>query len=428
MTFLHKLLKLHFILQFLAGCALANEAAQVLPKGVHHPQVLFGSVTGVEDRYNSNGLLEGATARYHIVVNSAMIVRLSDEYKQQLDQLNTQFPKLQALGNELSLGTLDFKIDPKVTYVAPVYAYGLTERVTLGIGVPVIRVQNRIQIVNGGVNNAGAIFDAVSRTDSNGNQVSLDPSGEAGEKLLKLSQIDLAQKFCETLELRGYRSCARANYDDTSLGDVTVTALWQYYSSRHFDLALRPYLVLPTGRKDDPDDVFDVATGGQTAVGTEAIQDWKVHRDITLGAAAGYKYLVPDHRDARVPRDENDLLPDVDRKESVGRKLGDEISAELNMRWKALRSLFFGGYWEVMQKVSDSYRGDHANYNYSLLGRDSNVTTQTARVVVTFSTVDWYKTKTFAMPFEISFSYADTFDAVNWPNYKISQLAFKAFF
>lgn len=135
--------------------------------------------------------------------------------------------------------------------------------------------------------------------------------------------------------------------------DLILGAKYQFYHGRDFDLAALGYVVFPTGRQDDPDDLFDVRLGdGQWDAALLAAITLPLGR-FTLAGSAGYEFSFADtfttrlsglsfspELEDRLARgelteeelfdrhlDEGQILPIVTRfdKVDVQRKLGDTV-------------------------------------------------------------------------------------------------------
>ena len=127
------------ILAFVGTSARADmESTTVLPQGVTDPVLLFGILSGLSDKFNADGEVQGVTDRFHIQLIGQTLANLSPQLQQLIQTLNAS--SNQNLGNQLSVGTMDFKSNPQVTYVAPQLDYGLSQNFSIGIGVPLITI------------------------------------------------------------------------------------------------------------------------------------------------------------------------------------------------------------------------------------------------------------------------------------------------
>src|SRR5687768_15394012 len=141
------------------------ETTSVLPMNVYSPKFIFGRYSGLNDRYNSVGLLEGVADQYHLALVGPTLAKLDNQLNALVTALNS-FSATERLGDELSIGTLDFQSAPVVDYFAPTLSYGLTEKISIGLGIPIIRFFNEMRILSGGVSNAEAICAQTCNTSA----------------------------------------------------------------------------------------------------------------------------------------------------------------------------------------------------------------------------------------------------------------------
>src|ERR1700677_2498783 len=96
------------IISLLFGCVVARaelETTATLPKGVYSPKFTFGNYTGIDEKYNSSGLMEGVADQYRFNLTGKNLSRLDPKFKTLVDGLNS-LPTKQRLGDEFPGGTL----------------------------------------------------------------------------------------------------------------------------------------------------------------------------------------------------------------------------------------------------------------------------------------------------------------------------------
>ncbi|MCC6277398.1 MAG: transporter [Oligoflexia bacterium] len=389
------------------------ESTTVLPQGVWSPEINIGMVSGLEDRFNSNGLVESATAKYHIDLSGSRIGRLYPEVKTLVSALNTVSP---GLGDALTRGGLDFEASPFIQYFGPSLSYGLSKNISIGFGVPVFAVQNDVRIAVKGPSNLNSAAGLVNQ---------IDP--ELDEAFRKVTEMAAAvdEAVQQLLVSRGYQRVRNLKY--SALGDVQVSGVFAYYHRPQWRLAIRPFVILPTGRADDPDDLVDIATGGQTAVGVYSIHDYIPHRKWTISTSIGYQVPLPDRSDVRVPIDNQDVLPAANRKETVERQLGNTIFLEAGVKHEINKEFALTGYYGFTQKDPDRFSGEH-DWNYSLLSRDTGSEAHSVKGSVEFSTINWFREKIYDFPFIVGYSFSTNLMAKNTPVATINQLYMRLFF
>jgi len=389
------------------------ESTNLLPKNVWSPKFIYGSYSGLSDRYNSSGLLEGVSARYHIDLTSQRLARMNDEVQILINALNSFSHDL---GNKVYFGTLDFKSNPVIDYFTPMLTYGLSKNVSVGVGIPIVHYQNTVQVVMSGKSN---IQDIIDHTGD------LNEDLKNGLLKAKNSVAEIPTLFQATLIKKGYKSVRNVNY--TAIGDVQASANYLYYKKKNLRLSVRPYVQVPTGQKDDPDDLVDLATGGQPAVGAYSIHEFKILPRLTLASSVGYHANIEDRVNLRVPASTDDLLPGPERKENVKRKTGNSIFLEGGTRYTISPQFEVGAYYDYTQKDPDWYAGENG-WNYGALSDDSTAQTHQLKGVVEFNTVNWYQQKAYDVPFILGYVYGNTFYAINYPSQITNQLYLRMFF
>jgi hypothetical protein len=391
------------------------ETANVLPKGVISPRFIFGSYSGLTEKYNSTGSIEGITDQYHINLNGKALSRLGGPKMKKLVESLNSLPGGQQIGDDLSAGTLDLQAKPTVQYFVPEIDYGVTPNLSIGIAIPIVHFHNSIQVSASGNTQAVSQF-------AHG----LSPELDQGLKEMVGAASNLGASINQVLSSQGYRPLA--DEDFTAPGDLLISGVWRYYTTYHWRLALRPYIQVPTGRQDDPNDLEDVATGGQPALGLYSIHELQLEKHWSLVSSVGYQLNIPDNTTMRVPEDGSDAFPGMDRLETVHRVTGNTVFVEAGVRWFPWHPLEIRLLYDFSDKAQDWYQGDHADWNYSLLGQDTGSQIQQFRGLIEFSSLDYYLRKTFSMPFLFGYVYGNVIYAVNAPNEISNQLYLRMFF
>ena len=137
-------------------------------------------------------------------------------------------------------------------------AYGLTDRLSLGVRVPYVTQDNQVH----------ATLD--SRTATVGFNPAVPggvaPLGVPGTRPPTTEDI---QAFVERLGFRRVQ-----DWSDASFGDSFGGFKYQYYQSEHWRLAATGRVRFPTGRWDDPNNLVDYPTGfAAWGLGLELHQD-----------------------------------------------------------------------------------------------------------------------------------------------------------
>lgn len=415
MVFLKIMRNLSLGILVVSGQAKAIDKAAVLPKGVYHSSFRAGLISEIGERYGTGGTLNnlGDNLSKNFDLKEIMAVTSPEKRAKINDLVNTlnQFGESK-IGDQVNLGTLRFSIDPSVQFYAPVLAYGLTERFTIGIAVPVVNFKSHV---------------SVFQTSSNIPQIKAQVPGvdtKLTDGLNELNQ-NLVTAFGEALQTRGFK--ALHDHDDSYIGDIQLVGLYQVYKGHPFSTVLKGLIVLPTGPQDDPDDLGDLPALHQGALGLGVIQDYHIAPKWTVGAGFNYLMKIPDRIEKRVPLNGDDALPDISQKEMLNRDLGDTATASINARVELTDSLEAGVGYEWGVKGADYYQGSRS-YDYTLLSRDTHSTWQRMEAELEYSTVKDFLGGKSDLPWGISYEFSDTVAGTNIEHQRVHELGLKMYF
>ncbi len=399
-----------FILFLAALSAQAMDSAEVLPKGIDSPSVRLGSISGIGERYSSQGELQSLGDTHALAFDAKTLSKTEPQLKQLISVLN-QFGQ-QALGDKLSLGYLKFKIEPTVNYYAPVYARGITERWTMALGAPVIHYTNQIALESTG-SNIDAIHAQV------GNQI---PELNSAFNQLHVS---LQAKAQQKLVALGYKPLGKS--DETYLGDVQLASLYQFYKSDSLKLLSKSMLGLPTGPAMDPNDLASLDISGQTSLEQQVVLNYRVFSPLTLATKVYYHYNFADKVDRRVPLNADDSLPGPDQNEKINRKLGDSFGGSVSATFMLLPRLSLSAGLDAETRAADEYTGTRG-YDYQSLSNSTHTTFERSKFGIAYSTIESYFKQESFLPFVASFEYSDVVSGVNMPRVTTSELWLTLFF
>src|SRR5690606_3105079 len=117
--------------------------------------------------------------------------------------------------------------------------------------------------------------------------------------------------------------------DNQFLGDIVLGSSLRLYNTRIVDFYLLNQLTLPTGPKDDPDDLIDFSVLGKTNFQTTLFTNYNLVRWLELGLGVSYTIGIKDDIVKRVPRAENDVIPPASTKESLDKDPGDSVGLQI---------------------------------------------------------------------------------------------------
>jgi hypothetical protein len=401
------------LLMLISTLAFASRArcdsTQTLPAGVRSMQVRFGYVSGIDQTFGAGGQLTTLGDSKSITFNATTLARTSADAQNLVSALNSLGS--QNLGSQINLGTLKVDTKPRITYEAPVFAYGISKKWTIGFGLPVIQYSNDVHL-----SSAGSNADAYKRMGLTGFSTQLD----------RALNINLISEVSKMLADRGYKSLA--SRQETFVADAQIAALYQIARSKDFEAVYQASFTLPTGPANDPDDLLATNLYGRTGLENSVALGFRLNRHFAFIPHAGILIYAPDNVQARVPNSDDDTLPDSTQKQTVHRQLGmsEKVGADLNWLMTSAWTSSIGS--EIMKKGSDKYTGSDSALRYDLLSKDTETQSVRARTGITYSTVNSYMKKRSAIPCIIGLEISDVLAGVNVLRETRAELSFMLFF
>ena len=378
--------------------AFALDSAQVLPAKINSPSLRTGTVFHVGQRYDNNGDLLSLDDLKSVEFNVKTLSQIEPQVHELVKALNSFGSPGDNYGDKLNLGVMRVSVSPKIDYTAPIHAWGLTENWTFGFGVPVIHYTNEIQIRQDGSNLAAYRKQFEGRI-----------SPELDRAFDRLS-LDIPAAVHSELEAKGYRPLDKR--DQTFIGDIQLVSLYKMPEKGRASFIHRGTMSLPTGPKDNPDDLMDLNVFGETSVTNELLAAYKLGGRLDLGGRAGIKIMIPDKLEKRVPKDENDLLPDASQKEVVTRYGGETAILGTSANYHLNASWMTGVGYEYLHKQRDRYKGNR-NLAYSVLENETDSISHKSRVDLSYSTVQAYFDKKAIIPTIFTLEISDIFAGRN---------------
>ena len=314
------------------------------------------------------------------------------------------------MGDALNLGTLEIHSSPQIQYTAPILAKGMTSRWTLALGLPVVHYKNEVQL---------------SQSFSNINYYRQEFSGLSKE-LDNALETNLGESTQQVLQDKGYRRLE--DRDSQFLGDVQLVSLYKLYDRADWTLILQSTLTLPTGPAYDPDDLLALnntfhktSLENAIALAKWVTPSWKLIPYVSL------KYTLPEKINARVPEDEDDILPNQDTTENVTRKDGMAYELGLQNAIDVTDSFQISLDYRIGTKDTDRFSGDR-NSRYDLLEKDTLTRWQKTCLEFTYSTVKSYFRSSSSIPFIASINFFDTIAGANTERRFGQEISFTLFF
>jgi len=397
----------YFVSSLGAFCAHALTTTDVLPGGIDSPSIRVGYIQGIDEKYTQDGSLMKLGDYKSVAFDAAHLAKFNQDAKKLIDALN-HFGS-QKLGDNFNLGVLKIDTMPSVKYFAPVYARGITDKWTVGVGLPVVNYTNKIHL---------------SQEFSNTEYYRQQFSGLSPE-LDQALNTNLAASTNQTLVSKGYKALGDRN--ETFLADVQLVSMYRFYEDDTQALLFQAQLGVPTGPKYNPDDLAAINIFGRTSLTNTLAYSRRLGMRLSVIPYLSYMYSFQDTVDVRVPTSEDDTLPDESNKENVRRKIGDIATLGGSLVYDYSDALSLGAGYEFAIKEQDTYSGSRDS-RYDLLSQDTAMKAQRARANISYSTVKSYFKKAALIPTVFSFEVSDVVAGMNIERQIVQELNMMLFF
>jgi hypothetical protein len=307
-----------------------------------------------------------------------------------------------------NLGRTDVSFDYYFTITEMTFMYGLTDKLSVGVLLPYWWVENRVK---------SSLDTSAATVGKNAALNSLVPLAVPGTvPLTKKDVIDLLAKGLDingdgTVDIPGYGYKEFGTFKNNGIGDMELGFRYQYLKTDNWRLALMGGVRVPTGEKDDPDDLTSYPIGsGAYALLFRSNNDYTGIKNVVLNATLRYDLILPDNETLRIP-DSVDL-PITGNKEKIDRDIGDifevEVSGtyELSKGFSAILDYKFGA------SFKDSVSGSQG-FAYDSLEDETDYTEHVFIGTLSYTTLPLYMEKKFPVPLNGSISYRNRFAGSN---------------
>jgi hypothetical protein len=389
------------------------DSTEILPAGINSPAFRYVILTGIDSKYSADGSIRTLNDTNTVKFTSDKLVQIRPEVTQLVDIMN-QYSQ-QELGTQINLGTLRIESEPTVKYIAPIYARGITDKLTLAAAVPVVFYENKLQMAQSS-SNVKAICGQFSGVTK------LVPEVAEACSELDIKVVDAAR---DEISSKGFRPIR--DRKETVLGDAQFLSMWKFQEGESTSTMMRTTLTLPTGRKDDPDDLADLGVFGETAIEPAIVFNYLPHKRIRLAAKAAYKLAVPDSLEARVPESEGDFIPKAESKEKLSRNLGDTVTLGGAVNLAIGDSFGIAGGYEYNHKGQDSFHGSRGA-RYDLLMKDTKSRAHKLRAGLSYDTIALYQRKKNFPPLKLDYEVINTVAGLNVDRQLVNELSLTMFF
>lgn len=387
-------------------------SAKVLPSGVRNFTYKGAFIDG-NKKFNNHG----ENKRLSAPLNEKITFQtLLDSKKEYIDKAGIRQAMIAIHAKESDqLGKTTGELSIAAMANVPVFAYGITKKMTLALAVPIVQSSVAIDV-------------GVIHTNSNKIISFRDKITQGYGASNKGAEFDRKMRNPTPSKLEEYGYSPLANESKTQLGDIKLVSKYNVFSNRSHLFTLQGDLTLPTGKEADVNKVVDIAGGdGQTDVGVGLLHDYKLGKYFTISSLASYTVQLPDKTAKRIPEDnDNSLTPDVDME--VDRDLGDHMIASIAGKFNYY-GFNLGSSYSVLYKEKDKYSGSKFDLErYGWLEKNTTQNMQAFQLSIGYDTIDLFQRKKFALPLSFCINHTRILRGKNVISDPLTSLDFSMFF
>lgn len=386
-----------------------------LPKGVRIGGYRHVLTDGINSDYGSSS----TESKYALKesLDSKNLESINEATKEYFSQLKSINP---AAYDSFTFGEYSGDAEGRVSVNGFGLGWGITDKLTAYFSVPIYKANVKLTI---------------SRTKGNNHQETLNQINQnsnltAEQKVIRdiTSQLpDAKEELLQSIIVNYYEYKPIGNWEAQGLGDIEVGSIYRLTEKENYGVALAGGLVLPTGRKDDPDTLQDISFGdGQTDLFAEVFTGLSLlKRKLDLDLNLRFTYQAASTKRLRVP--ESYDFPLSRRSDNFKEKLGNKVNLTFGptyhlTHWASISSTY--GFESQGRSLYES-KNTEAN---NILAHNSDSESHNIRLAASFSTISLYKMKKFVMPLSMSLRAQKKIKGRNTPKHSQYELDFKFFF
>lgn len=387
----------------------ADDAA-VLPKNRWRLRWI-SSFSFADHAFDSSGNSVMLGDEYSQTISTQFLTALRPDTTKLVKTLNAVQP---GLGENLPIAVVNAKLDSNVYTNVFVAEYGLTDRLSLGIILPLVHASVEAEIKS----EPSAEFKALMGSIPEGHPMKA--------ALSSLQQQMTIEALSSTLKSELGYNAGLSSWSGSGLGDIELGAKYNYYKSHPFVATIKGGVRLPTGRRNDPDELFDIGFGdGQFDLGAFHYLDYHPLAQLYITWEAGYTAQLPHSATYRVPIiDGTDISP---LKAKLNRDLGDFWETGLEAHWSFVKTMTFSSKYRYVQKFSDTYSSSDG-LNTAALEANTDEERHEANFTLTYSNIPNVRAGRARIPFEASIFYRLPFAGKNIEQLQTAGVQLKSYF
>lgn len=382
--------------------------AKVLPENIFRVQFV-SAFSFIENKFDESGSSVGLGDDYSYTLRTPFIAAMKPQVQEMMKQLSQVSPALENIG----VADLGMKINSQVISNRFVLEYGITDRLSVGVIMPFVYAKVSV--------------DATSEPNPEIQQAIEQAPATMKAGLTALRDSMSLQAINETLTNDlGYNS-GLESWSGTGFGDLEIGAKYNYLKSHPVAMTFKGGTRIPTGRQDDPDNLFDIGFGdGQFDIGMYNYIDYHALSNLYFTLETGYTVQLPHTTDYRVPVvDDVDISPTRAR---LTRNPGDIVEAGFETHYQPFKFILSSLKYRYYQKFEDSFSGGSDSLNLAFLEDDSDRQAHEAIVRIGYSSIPAVRAKRMKWPFSAEAFYRYPFAGTNVSQAHTGGIQLKSYF
>ncbi len=398
----------------------AAETAKVLPKNIFRARLVGIQTEEFKQKFNENGQLEDFSRSMNRSLTTRDFVSKNPKLGALVQAMNNV---RSGSGDSLMNANLYSEFSLQVNTLLPALEYGLTDTVSLGIRIPIVKRKVHANFRAENINNATALQQQCA---------GICPA-EVSEGLRQVGALNMNTAYFENAIFteKGYET--PHDFEKTEAGDLEFGVKYNFYKKERFYATVQIGARAPTGSSPSMTNVYDKGSGnGSWAAGLQTFQEYEATSYLNLGASQKVTHNFADKHARAVPRDSEDSLPSLrpedDQVEDVKREQALLFETELSSTVFLMeKSISLSGAYQYLSKGADRYSGNK-NLYYEGLAKNTAQERSAAELGMGYSTIPAFRKKKFSVPLEVQALYNMALSGVNVPDYSYVRMDMIVYF
>lgn len=389
----------------------AFESTTVLPKGIRNISIRTINTETKEKSDSNGGIIPLADPLYKPLKFKNIISSEKSVLKRKEIEA---FLKSEGWSKNDSVGDFFADLDAQINVWAPIVSFGVTDKLTMGVAIPVYSVSTDVEV-------GFRTNEMADRFLRKLQSPLVNRGSSAIEAHTKLTNA--IPRLNEKLEDNGYRTLKK--WSAIGLGDITFLSKYLVLNESKYKVATALGFVAPTGRVDDPDNLTDLAFGdGQWDLFSQLYFDQYLSPKLFFNQYVKYTYQAPSKK---IVRDKTaDETIEVE-KSKRSFKLGDKVDAGFSVQYEQDQTgIKVGAGFLYNRKFSDRY--DARSEVRDELQKDTEKEAGYWKAMLGYSSLAAFRKGEAKIPFMSSIEYRRQMFSVNSPKTDFTQVDVRVFF